>query len=137
MATIAHVLALIRALASGRAWLAMENSALRQQIIVLRRTVNRPRINDGDRMFWILMRRLLNNCKNVLFIVKPETVIHWRRQGFRYHRRWKSRARPGRPPIEMKVIQLIRRMSRANPLWGSPRSGDWSDRLSPGSRKSA
>ena len=35
--------------------------------------------------------------------------------------RWKSRRRPGRPKVPLEVRQLIREMSLANPLWGSPR----------------
>ncbi len=33
---------------------------------------------------------------------------------------WKSRHR-GRPRIDPEIRQLIRRMCRANPLWGAPR----------------
>ena len=54
-------------------------------------------------------------------VVKPETVIRWHRQGFRYYWKWKSRGKPGRPPIGMEVILLIRRMSTENVLWGAPR----------------
>lgn len=43
-------------------------------------------------------------------------------QGLRLYWRWKSRAgKPGRPPIEAEVRDLIRRMSRENPAWGAPR----------------
>ena len=55
-----------------------------------------------------------------LHIVQPETVVRWHRQGFRYYWRWKSRHR-GRPRIDPEIRQLIRRMCRANPLWGAPR----------------
>ena len=51
MATIAHLLTRIRALASDRARLAMENAALRQQFIVMRRAAKRARINGSDRVF--------------------------------------------------------------------------------------
>jgi hypothetical protein len=56
----------------------------------------------------------------VLHIVQPATVIRWHRQGFRSYWRWKSRKR-GRPAIDQEIIQLIRRMCRANPFWGAPR----------------
>ena len=36
-------------------------------------------------------------------------------------RRWKSQGRPGRPRIEHELRDLIRRMSKENPLWGAPR----------------
>src|SRR5256885_4999220 len=50
----------------------------------------------------------------------PETVVGWHREGFRRYWAWKSRPR-GRPRIRAELHDLIRRMSRANPLWGAPR----------------
>ena len=35
--------------------------------------------------------------------------------------RWKSRYRPGRPKIDRELRDLIRQMSKDNPLWGAPR----------------
>ena len=87
---------------------------------MLKRSVNRAKINDSDRVFWVLMRRMLKDWRDSLVIVKPQTVVRWHRQGFRYYWRWKSRAKPGRPPIAMKIVFLIKRLSRENPLWGSP-----------------
>jgi putative transposase len=115
------LLALVRALAGDRARLALENVVLRQQLNVLRRSVKRVRLNDGDRLFWVLIRRLFKEWKEHLVLVKPETVVRWHRQGFRYYWRWKSRAKGGRPPVGPEVIALIRRMSAENVLWGAPR----------------
>jgi transposase InsO family protein len=57
-----------------------------------------------------------------MIIVKPETVIGWHRKGFRLFWRWKSRhGRSGRPSITVETRELIRKMSRDNPLWGAPR----------------
>jgi hypothetical protein len=57
-----------------------------------------------------------------LVIVRPETVIAWHRKGFRLFWRWKIRhGQPGRPPVSKETRELIRRMSRENPLWGAPR----------------
>ena len=54
--------------------------------------------------------------------MQPETVIKWHRKGFKLYWKWKSRAgKPGRPRIERKIRDLIRRMSRENPTWGAPR----------------
>jgi len=104
------------ALATRQSQLIAENIALKQQVVVLRRTTKRASITDGERVFWVLMRRFHRGWKNQLFIVKPETVIRRHRQGFRCYWRWKSRARRGRPPILMKLIWLIKRLSRENPL---------------------
>ncbi len=53
--------------------------------------------------------------------MQPRTVIKWHRKGFRYYWRRKSKSNPGRPPIDMKIILLIRRLSQENVLWGAPR----------------
>ena len=48
-------------------------------------------------------------------------VIAWRRRKFREYWRSLSRSgKPGRPAVPREVRDLIRRMSSANPLWGSP-----------------
>jgi hypothetical protein len=44
----------------------------------------------------------------------------WRNR-FRLYWRWKSRHRVGRPPISVDVRDLVRTISRDNPLWGAPR----------------
>jgi hypothetical protein len=54
-------------------------------------------------------------------IIRPETLVHWHRAGFRHYWRWKSRSPGGRPQIETDLRALIRRMSVENPLWGAPR----------------
>ncbi len=101
----------------------MENLALRHQLIVLKRSQRgRLRLDSADRWLWIWLARFWSNWRSALLIVKPETVIAWHRQGFRWYWRWKSRhGEPGRPTIELEVRELIRKMSLANPLWGAPR----------------
>jgi transposase InsO family protein len=54
-------------------------------------------------------------------LVKPETVIGWHRRGFRAYWRWKSCRVGGRPKIDREIRDLIRQMSKENPLWGAPR----------------
>ena len=68
--------------------------------------------------------RMLREWREALVFVQPETVIRWHRKGFKHYWRRKSRAKPGRPPIEMKIILLIRRMSQENVTWGAPRIKD-------------
>jgi putative transposase len=113
---------LIRSLFVPRLVLITENLALRQQLLVLRRSTNRPRLHNRDRLFWIALSQLWQEWRSILLIVKPETVIKWHRQGFKCYWRWKSRSgRVGRPKINEEVRLLIRRMSRENPTWGVPR----------------
>ena len=52
---------------------------------MLQRSVTRAKVEDSDRIFWILMRRLLDDWRDTLMIVKPETVIGWHRKGWRYY----------------------------------------------------
>ncbi len=96
--------------------LVIENLALRQQLAVLKHRHPQPRLTDADRLFWVVLSRIWPSWRESLHIVQPETIVRWHRQGFRYYWRWKSRRR-GRPRIDLE----IRRMCRANPLWGAPR----------------
>ena len=55
-------------------------------------------------------------------MVKPATVVAWHRQGFRWYWTWKVRhGRTGRPTLSKETRNLIRTISRDNPLWGAPR----------------
>ncbi|MFT5285040.1 MAG: putative transposase [Planctomycetota bacterium] len=118
------LISLFRLLLKDRAQLALENIALRQQLAIYKRTVKRPKINDQDRIFWLTVMGMLKEWKEALVFVQPRTVIKWHRKGFAYYWRRKSRAKPGRPPISMALIMLIRRMSQENVLWGAPRIRD-------------
>ncbi len=100
--------------------LALENLALRQQLATLRFRGARPNLMDSDRFFWVVLSCFWPKWTSVIHIVQPATVIRWHRQGFRYYWRWKSRPRE-RPRISSETKQLVRNMSLANPLWGSPR----------------
>jgi len=100
--------------------LAIENFALRQQLAILKHRHPRPRLTGADRLFWVVLSQIWSGWQGSLNIVQPGTVVRWHRQGFRYYWRWKSRRR-GRPRIDPEIRHLIRRMCRANPLWGAPR----------------
>jgi len=54
-------------------------------------------------------------------VVKPETVIRWHRRGVRAYWHWKSSRVGGRSKIDREIRDLIRRMSKENPLWGALR----------------
>ena len=110
----------VRAAIRCRHDLATENLALRQQLAVMKYQRPRPRLIDADRLFWVLLSRIWSDWHAALYIVKPETVVLWHRQGFRYYWRWKSRHR-GRPKADPETRELIRRMCGAHPLWGAPR----------------
>jgi transposase InsO family protein len=102
--------------------LAVENLALRQQLAILERERRRPRLTDGDRIFWVWLSKLWTDWADALLIVKPETVIRWHRKGFKWYWTQKSKRRgPGRPKIDPDVRALVRWLWKANPTWGAPR----------------
>ncbi len=116
------LLAYVRAFLVSRHSLALEGVALRQQLLVLKRKQPRPKLKRFDRLFWIMLCQLWTDWREVLIIVKPETVVSWHRAGFRLFWRWTSRSRgAGRPRVEEQIRLLIRRMRKENPSWGAPR----------------
>jgi transposase InsO family protein len=99
-----------------------ENLFLRHQLnIVLRRAPPRLRLRAVDRALLVWMTRLWPGLLGMTQVVQPETILRWHRTGFKAFWRWKSRNRAGRPKIDRDLRDLIRRMSRENPLWGAPR----------------
>lgn len=77
------------------------------------------RADDATRVTLVALSRFLE-WRQLLTVVKPETLIRWHRKGFRLFWRWKSRA-PGRPPIPADLRQLIETMAVANRTWGEER----------------
>ena len=79
------VLMTLRGIVRSRAALHLEVLALRHQLQVLQRSrPRRLRLAKADRWFWAWLSRTWSNWRTALVIVKPETVIAWHRQGFRY-----------------------------------------------------
>jgi len=112
----------LRSAVKTRRGLALENLALRQQLAALHQAVKRPRLSEGDRGCWVLLRRIWTDWDRLLVIVTPETVVRWHRAGFRCYWAWKHRRRrPGRASVASQIRELIRNISTANPLWGAPR----------------
>ena len=79
MATLAAVRDCLRT----RAALQIEVLALRHPLSVLQRSVKRPKLTAADRFLWARLSRFWTDWRSALVIVKPETVIAWRRKGFR------------------------------------------------------
>src|SRR5215831_4780943 len=90
------ILMLLNSLLSlGRSQVALQAEiiALRHQLIVLQRT-QKPtqlKLTRRDRFLWVWLSRLWSNWRTALIIVKPETVVAWHRQGFRWYWTWKIR----------------------------------------------
>jgi hypothetical protein len=114
--------AFLRGFFRSRLSMQLEIVALRHQLAVYQRTTQQPRLRAGDRFLWSWLSRVWSGWRETLVLVQPQTVIAWRRRKFREH--WARLPRPGRPgraAVPREVRALIRQMSTANPLWGSPR----------------
>jgi transposase InsO family protein len=121
-AIIRLLLAALLSLFKSRRRLQSENLVLRHQINVLRRTApKRARLIGIDRLLFVWLYSLCRDTLQSVVILRPETVVHWHRAGFRAYLRWKSYNRAGRPTVAKDVRDLIREISLANPLWGAPR----------------
>jgi putative transposase len=122
MSLVPALLGALRAALRSRTDLTLENLALRQQLALLRHQSKRPQFARLDRLLWVWLSNHWAGWREVLHLVRPETVIRWHRQGFRAFWTWKSRrGRTGRPSVGSELANLVRTMALANQLWGAPR----------------
>ncbi len=123
MFTILHLIGtFIVDLFKSQRRLEAENLFLRHQLnIALRGSSHRFRLRGSDRAVLMWMTRLMPSLLELSRIVRPETILRWHRAGFRIYWHWKSRGQVGRPRIDRDLRDLVRRMSKENPLWGAPR----------------
>jgi putative transposase len=117
---VRDLLHLVALACSSHNRLAAENLFLRKQLaFYVERKVKPRRLNDAARITLVLLAWLID-WRQLLEVVRPETLVRWHRQGFQLFWRWKSR-RPGRPRIPLDLQALIAEMARANHTWGEER----------------
>src|SRR5207245_2890817 len=117
-----HLLRLLPMLCGGHHQVALENLALRHQLAVYKKTVNRRQLPVSDRLFWVALSRVWAGWRQALVIVSPNTVLRWQRRRFReYWARLSARPAADRPRVSPQIRALVVRMAEANPLWGAPR----------------
>lgn len=94
--------------------------ALRHQVLVLQRQVNRPRFTDTDRTILAMLAGVFDRHRlaEVFLIVKPATVIGWHRRLVARHWTQPPARTPGRPPIDPELRRLIVCLAGENPRWG-------------------
>jgi putative transposase len=98
----------------------LEIVVLRHELVVLRRQVARPRLEETDRVFLAAASRFLSGTSRQSFFVRPDTLLGWHRRLVR--RRWTyARRRPGRPALPEETRELVLRLARENPRWGYQR----------------
>jgi transposase len=99
----------------------IEILALRHQLNVLQRQIDKPRLTPPDRAFLAaLLHRLPRPMLRQLhLIVSPDTVLRWHRDLLRRHHAKAPRPkRPGRPPTVRSINALVLRLAKENSSWG-------------------
>jgi len=118
--TLCRIIQLLALRGRGDAAKDLEILVLRHQLAVLRRQLPRPKLEPADRALLAAISRRLPRSSWSCFLVKPETLLRWHRRlvagAWTYPHR-----RPGRPPLDEQVQQLIVRLARENPRWGYQR----------------
>jgi hypothetical protein len=118
--TLCRSIQLLALLARGDAAKDLEILVLRHQLTVLRRQVQRPRLEPTDRALLAAISRMLPRSRWSCFLVTPQTLLRWHRRlvadAWTYPRRGL-----GRPLLDEDIQQLIVRLARENPRWGYQR----------------
>ena len=125
LALITDLLRLLRLTFRSRAQLAAENLFLRKQLACyVERKVRPRRADNASRVALVLLSRFVA-WRELLTIVRPDTLVRWHRNLYRLF--WRAKSRPrGRPRIPVELQRLISEIATANRTWGvrsaSPRS---------------
>jgi putative transposase len=99
----------------------LEILVLRHQLGVLRRKATRPRFTAFDRILLAVASRALPRNRWTSFLVMPQTLLRWHRELVRRKWTYRTKRKPGRPPIDAELAVLVLRMARENPRWGCVR----------------
>ena len=70
-------------IARSREELVAENALLRHQLVVVARTIKRPKLAAHDRGLMVVLARLVPRWWNAVLLVKPDTILRWHREGYR------------------------------------------------------
>ena len=120
-ATASQLLGTAGDLLRSKTELVAENALLRQQVIVLNRSVKHPKLTGWDRWAMVLLSSKLAHWKQALLIVQPETLLRWHCDLFKWLWRRKTRHTGGKRPLSTEIIALIQQMISENRLWGVKR----------------
>jgi putative transposase len=108
---------LVVLLARGERSKELEILVLRHELSILRRQVRSPQFAPRDRLLLAALSRVLPRRSWQAFLVRPETLLRWHRRLVAKHWTYPHQ-RPGRPPIDCEVRELVVRLARENTSWG-------------------
>jgi len=121
--TVPLVVGTLADLPRSKSGLIAENALLRHQLVILQRSVTRPRCTPQDRALLVLLASRVTAWRQALVIVQPDTLLRWHRHLFRLV--WRRRSQPSsgtrKPRVLPETIALIQEMARANRSWGAER----------------
>jgi len=120
---LGYVLRFVSAFFQTRAFLAARLVAAESQLGICTRRIEqkarpKPRFTSGFRVLWVVLSKFWSPWQAAAQLMQPATVKARHTRAFKIYWRWKSRRKPGRPPITQEMRDLIRKLSRDNPLWG-------------------
>jgi transposase len=118
---LTNVFAFVRLLPTSDVDKNVEILALRHQLAVLQRQIDKPRLAPPDRAFLTaLLHRLPRlTLRQLHLIVSPDTVLRWHRDLLRRrHAKASHPKRPGRPPTVRSIRRLVLRLAKENASWG-------------------
>src|SRR6516225_3842952 len=89
--SLRHFLGWIVSSFRSREDLALENLALRRQLLALHAQRPRTRLTAVHKLFWVALRTFWSGWRKPLVLVTPRTVVNWHGAGFRLYWAWISR----------------------------------------------
>ena len=124
-----YIYTFLSTLLSSRVTLAIRVLAAESQLAECKRLIEkkdqpRPRFTVPFKLLWVFLSRFWNPWDHLARLMQPATVKRWHTTAFRLYWRRESSRQGGRPAVPRQMRDLIRRLSRENPLWGAERIGD-------------
>jgi putative transposase len=99
----------------------LEILVLRHELRVLLRKSGPPKLGAIDRVLLAAASRSIPRERWSSFLVTPATLLRWHRELVKKKWTYGKTGKPGRPPIDPQVRDLIMRIARENPRWGCVR----------------
>jgi putative transposase len=118
--TLCRSIQLLALLTRGDTTKDLEILVLRHQLAMLRRQVQRPKLQPADRALLAALSRVLPRSRWSCFFAKPDTLLRWHRRLVAGAWTYPHRG-TGRPPLDQELQQLIIHLASENPRWGYQR----------------